>query len=161
MGGVESVATRFLKDILCQECWSDYDEVYSRKLNWGHIKMFFVCLKCLFQGWMKRRWRNGETQRIFFKSFRELRIFWLITSHSSCLSAKLTCLRLGGDSWGQQTAPVHLLSASPALDPRTQTILRRDNPQPLDTAVEVQNIDMIYIDKVFIQKIIKKYIKYL
>ena len=41
---------------------------------------------------------------------------------------------------------VHLLSVIPTLDPRTQIILliRRDNPQPLDTAVEVQNIDMIY-----------------
>ena len=51
---------------------------------------------------------------------------------------------------------VHLLSVIPTLDPRTQIIARRDNPQPLDTAVEVQNIDMIYIDKVFIQKIINQ-----
>ena len=39
---------------------------------------------------------------------------------------------------------VHLLSVIPTLDPRTQIIARRDNPQHLDTAVEVQNIDMIY-----------------
>ena len=108
------------------------------------FRCFFVWLKCLFQGWMKRRWRNGETQRIFFKSFRELRIFWLITSHSSCLSAKLTCLRLGGDSWVAADTAVHLLSVIPTLDPRTQIIARRDNPQPLDTAVEVQNIDILY-----------------
>ena len=39
---------------------------------------------------------------------------------------------------------VHLLSVIPTLDPRTQIIARRDNPQPLDTAVEVQNIDIFY-----------------
>ena len=39
---------------------------------------------------------------------------------------------------------VHLLSVIPTLDPRTQIISRRDNPQPLDTAVEVQNIDILY-----------------
>ena len=39
---------------------------------------------------------------------------------------------------------VHLLSVIPTLDPRTQIIIRRDNPQPLDTAVKVQNIDILY-----------------
>ena len=39
---------------------------------------------------------------------------------------------------------VHLLSVIPTLDPRTHIIARRDNPQPLDTAVEVQNIDILY-----------------